>query len=79
MAVRSSTICDGYVCNTLLPACRTQLIEKVMIVVPGLNSLPGILHLTATSLHHNVLYPGRTQQLLGREVRVEVDRRRAPE
>ena len=52
MAVRSSTICDGYVCNTLLPACRTQLIEKVMIVVPGLNSLPGILHLTATSLHH---------------------------
>lgn len=52
LAVRSSTICDGYVCNTLLPACRTQLIEKVMIVVPGLNSLPGILHLTATSLHH---------------------------
>jgi hypothetical protein len=25
-------------------------VEKVMIVVPGLNSLPGILNLTATSL-----------------------------
>lgn len=51
LAVRSSTICDNYVVNTLLPACRsTQAVEKVMIVVPGLNSLPGILNLTATSL-----------------------------
>ena len=50
LAVRSSTICDSYVCNILLPACRPHQLEKVMIVVPGLNSLPGILNLTATTL-----------------------------
>jgi len=50
LAVRTSTITDTYL-NQLIAQCRLTELEKVLIVVPGLNSLHGIIQLTSTSVH----------------------------
>jgi len=44
IAMRSSVITDQYIC-TLIENNHLRGLEKILIVVPGLNSLPGILKL----------------------------------
>ena len=50
IAVRSNMISDHYVQN-LVTQCQLTRLEKILFVVPGLNSLPGILKLTANTVH----------------------------
>jgi len=49
LAVRSHVITDHYLCS-LLADCSLTGLEKVLVVVPGLNSIPGILHLHTLTL-----------------------------
>jgi len=50
IAIRSKMISDHYV-QRLVSDCELFALEKVMIVVPGLNSLPGILNLKVNTVH----------------------------
>jgi len=50
IAIRSNLINDYYV-QRLITDCELFALEKVMIVVPGLNSLPGILKLKVNTVH----------------------------
>ena len=50
IAVRSVTIDDRYVQRLILD-CELFQLEKVMIVVPGLNSIRGILKLKVNTIH----------------------------
>jgi len=50
IAIRSHLINDHYI-QALVTDCELFNLEKVMIVVPGLNSLPGILKLKVNTVH----------------------------
>lgn len=50
VAIRSNMINDNYV-QRLVTDCKLEKLEKVLFVVPGLNSLPGILKLTVNTVH----------------------------
>jgi len=50
LAVRSNTINDFYI-QKVISDCELFQLEKVMIVVPGMNSLPGILKLKINTVH----------------------------
>ena len=50
VAIRSNMINDSYV-QRLVTDCELEKLEKVLFVVPGLNSLPGILKLTVNTVH----------------------------
>ena len=45
IALRSYVINDNYICGLLIDSCLYKL-EKLLIVVPGVNNLPGVLKLT---------------------------------
>ena len=48
--VRSPLISDTYV-QRLVTDCQLVKLQKILFVVPGLNSLPGILKLTINTVH----------------------------
>ena len=50
IAVRSNLINDHYI-QRLVTQCELEQLEKILVVVPGLNSLPGILKLTINTVH----------------------------
>lgn len=50
IAIRSNLINDYYI-QRLISDCELFNLEKIMIVVPGLNSLPGILKLKVNTIH----------------------------
>ena len=50
VAVRSNMINDNYV-QRLVTVCQLEQLQKILFVVPGLNSLPGILKLTINTVH----------------------------
>jgi len=50
IAIRSNVINDYYI-QKLITDCELFELEKIMIVVPGLNSLPGILKLKVNTVH----------------------------
>merc|ERR1712029_1146387 len=50
VAIRSNMISDNYV-QRLITNCQLGNLEKILFVVPGLNSLPGILKLTINTVH----------------------------
>merc|ERR1711963_1061706 len=50
VAVRSNMINDNYV-QRLVTVCQLEKLQKILFVVPGLNSLPGILKLTINTVH----------------------------
>ena len=50
VAVRSPLISDTYV-QRLVTDCQLVKLQKILFVVPGLNSLPGILKLTINTVH----------------------------
>ena len=50
VAIRSNMINDNYV-QRLITHCQMDKLEKILFVVPGLNSLPGILKLTINTVH----------------------------
>eukprot|EP00090_Calanus_glacialis_P047559 TRINITY_DN9938_c0_g1_i3.p1 TRINITY_DN9938_c0_g1~~TRINITY_DN9938_c0_g1_i3.p1 ORF type:complete len:181 (-),score=53.86 TRINITY_DN9938_c0_g1_i3:29-571(-) len=50
IAIRSNVINDYYI-QRLITDCELYELEKIMIVVPGLNSLPGILKLKVNTVH----------------------------
>jgi len=50
LAVRSSLVNDCYV-HRLVMQCQLFSLQKVLLVVPGLNSLPGILKLRIHTVH----------------------------
>jgi hypothetical protein len=50
VAVRSSTLDDQYVCE-LIEQCNLSSLEKLLIVVPGINNLPNILKLTTYTVN----------------------------
>lgn len=45
IALRSYIVSDDYICGLLID-CQLQQLEKLLIVVPGLNNLPGVIPLT---------------------------------
>ena len=45
IALRSYVISDDYICGLLIDCCLYKL-EKLVIVVPGVNNLPGVIKLT---------------------------------
>ena len=55
IAVRSSTINHGNIIR-LLQDCRLSKLEKLLIVVPGMNSLPNILNLNMNTLYFVIDY-----------------------
>ena len=50
VATRSNMICDHYV-QRLISDCQLEKLEKILFVVPGVNSLPGILKLSINTVH----------------------------
>ena len=50
VAIRSNVINDYYI-QRLITECELFALEKIMIVVPGLNSLHGILKLKVNTVH----------------------------
>ena len=50
IAIRSNLINDNYI-QRLVNQCELDQLEKILLVVPGLNSLPGILKLTINTVH----------------------------
>ena len=50
IAIRSNLINDNYI-QRLVTQCELDRLEKILLVVPGLNSLPGILKLTINTVH----------------------------
>jgi len=50
VATRSNMINDTYV-QRLVTECQLEKLEKILFVVPGVNSLPGIIKLTINTVH----------------------------
>ena len=48
--MRSSTLDDLYVCD-LIERCNLSNLEKLLVVVPGLNNLPNILKLSSSTFN----------------------------
>jgi len=77
VAVRSNVINDSYIYNLV---CDNELfgLQKILLVVPGLNSLPGILKLKAQTVH-NLLHLCPQLGKLGNLLSWDVDKEEAGE
>ena len=62
IAVRSSTVNHNNIV-TLLQKCDLSKLEKLLVVVPGMNSLPNILNLTMNTVYFVVDFCARLKKL----------------